>query len=404
MKIHKITVNNFKAIKDQEIVLDGASAIITGKNNSGKTSLLSGLMERMKSRKPELIVTQGENKGFYHMELTDGARIEWEFTNKSEKMAFVTPDGFKQTTAVIGSFGERYFGSTFNIDKFLSSGSSVQSKILQDIVGLDFDSLDKQYSEIYEKRTSVNRLLKELRAEKRQRPEMVEYIDPAPVEKELDEATDKLDEYAAAQREIERYEIMLRDLQQDLQGTEFEVLFNWVEARSFINTLPLPEKPDISALRQELQRIQTNNILFGAYREKLKSYVAWVAEGTKLANESQALNDRLSEIKETREEMLQKANLPDGFEFTDEGLMYDGLPFTSEQISTSVKYIAALKIGAMTLGELQSLHFDASPLDNVSLGEIMDWAEFNGYQLLIERPDYDAGDITYEIIDRKVPL
>jgi hypothetical protein len=44
------------------------------------------------------------------------------------------------------------------------------------------------------------------------------------------------------------------------------------------------------------------------------------------------------------------------------------------------------------------MHFDASFLDNNSLREVQEWAESKDLQLLIERPDMEGGDITYEII------
>ena len=45
------------------------------------------------------------------------------------------------------------------------------------------------------------------------------------------------------------------------------------------------------------------------------------------------------------------------------------------------------------------MHFDASFLDKNSLAEIQLWANENDLQLLIERPDYDGGDIQYKIIN-----
>ena len=51
----------------------------------------------------------------------------------------------------------------------------------------------------------------------------------------------------------------------------------------------------------------------------------------------------------------------------------------------------------MVLGDIKTLHFDASFLDKNSLTEVEEWANKNNYQLLIERPDFDGGEIRYEI-------
>lgn len=98
--------------------------------------------------------------------------------------------------------------------------------------------------------------------------------------------------------------------------------------------------------------------------------------------------------------MISGANIPKDFEIVDSEIHYKGLPLNNNQISSSSKYIAALKLGSLSLGELKTMHFDASFLDKNSLKEVQSWAEKNDYQLLIERPDYDGGEIKYEIIEK----
>ena len=71
--------------------------------------------------------------------------IEWNFTEKTEKFAFITKEGIKQTTGVIKAIGEKYFGLRFDIDKFLNSTPSAQSKELQRICGLDFTEIDSTF-------------------------------------------------------------------------------------------------------------------------------------------------------------------------------------------------------------------------------------------------------------------
>jgi hypothetical protein len=96
--------------------------------------------------------------------------------------------------------------------------------------------------------------------------------------------------------------------------------------------------------------------------------------------------------------MINNANIPEEFEFTDEGVKYQGLPLQSNQISSSGKYIAALKLGSMVMGDVKAMYFDASFLDKNSLAKVQEWADKNDYQLLIERPDFEGGEIRYEIV------
>src|SRR5690625_7594735 len=110
MKIKRIEVKNYKAISKEELNLNGCSAIITAGNNKGKTSILRGLIDRLHSDKPDLVLKQGESKGHNAIELTDGSKIEWNFTGKSERLSYTTPEGAKQTTGVIGAIGAGFFG------------------------------------------------------------------------------------------------------------------------------------------------------------------------------------------------------------------------------------------------------------------------------------------------------
>jgi len=92
--------------------------------------------------------------------------------------------------------------------------------------------------------------------------------------------------------------------------------------------------------------------------------------------------------------------LPAGFEITEEGLLVDGLPLSSKQLSKSKIYISALKLAILTLGEVKAIHFDASPLDKKNLEEIQNWAQEQGLQLLIELPDTkgETNGIEYHIL------
>ena len=63
-KIQKITISNFKALKgSKSLDLKGCSAIITGGNRKGKTSLLKGIIERIRFIRPDVIVNEGEEAG-----------------------------------------------------------------------------------------------------------------------------------------------------------------------------------------------------------------------------------------------------------------------------------------------------------------------------------------------------
>jgi hypothetical protein len=400
MKIQKIEVENFKAVSKKELSLNGCSAIITAANDSGKTSILRGLIDRFKSEKPDVIVKEGEEKGFNIIELTDGSRIEWNFTDKTERFAFVTKEGVKQTTGVISAIGEKYFGQKFDIDSFLNSSPKQQEKELQKIVGLDFDEIDQRYKEAYEERTEFNRELKRIGSQKVEEPEPVKEPDIDSIKQELKEAQEKSNERREKKYKVESLSKLSVEVEGKLRGTEFEGLFDGEKAQEIINGIKIGEPVDIESIAERLEKAQEQLRKFDAFEREQEAYDKWVKEGKKARKKADEADKKVKAIEKEKQDMIANAKMPDGFSIDENGLTYNGFPLNENQISTSAKYVAALKLGSMVLGEVRTLHFDASSLDNNNLKKVQGWAKENDLQLLIERPDFDGGEIKYEIIEK----
>lgn len=400
MKIKKIEVQNFKAVANQELSLNGCSAIITAANDSGKTSILRGLVDRLRSEKPEVIVKEGEDKGFNLIELTDGSKVEWKFTEKSESFAWITKDGVKQTTGVISAIGEKYFGKKFDIDSFLNSGPKAQVKELQQLVGLDFEEIDQRYKEAYDERAEANRELKRISSQKVEEPEVVKEPDIDSIKKELAEVREKNSKVIEAENKRTRLKSKLEDIQRVVDETDFEDCFDYEKASKKIASIEVPEKIDESDIEERLEEAQEQLRKFDAFERDQEAYDKWISEGKEARKKAEEADKKVKEIEAEKKEMIASADMPKGFEITEDGILYEGFPLDENQISTSGKYIAALKLGSMVLGEVKTLHFDASSLDNNSLYKVRDWAEKRDLQLLIERPDFDGGEIKYEIIEK----
>lgn len=401
MKIQKIHVHNFKAVEEQKINLNGCSAIITAGNDKGKTSILRGLVDRFNSEKPEVIVKEGQKNGFNIIDLTDGSRIEWKFTKKSESFAYITKDGVKQTTGVISAIGDKYFGKKFDIDSFLNSSPSAQAKELQRIVGLDFDKIDSRYKEAYDERTEANRELKRISSQKVEKPEEVKKPDIDSIKKNLSDAKTQNEKHFGAKSKHEKLNAIIEDVSSLIDETEFEELFDYDKAKKIVSDINIPEKVDVSDIENELEQAYNDLRKHDSYQSELNRYNEWIEEGKKARKEAEKADEKVKAIQDEKQAMIESAEMPDGFDIVDGEIIYNGFPLSNNQTSSSSKYIAALKLGYMLLGEVKTLHFDASFLDKNSLKKVQDWATDKGLQLLIERPDFDGGEIKYEIISNE---
>lgn len=409
-KVKKITVSNLKALSDLTADFNGCTAIITGGNNKGKSSFLKSLPDRLKSIKPDSILKEGANEGFAEWELTTGEKLIWQFDNKTkagEKLIFITKDNIK--TSLTKEISERYFPKGFDIDKFLQEGPKKQRETLQKIVGLDFTEIDARYRQAYENRTFANKSLEAHRIKLLPVDESLplEISDTLELQKELAGIDSHNDKYnyvssgiedkkqsvISSENEIERLKALIiaeeskiTNLSIDIQkGNDWlKVSENKPKTEDLANQI----KEKISSIEDLNKKIEIN-----------KGAIKIQKEFNTFHEESIKADNLVKSIDQEKIDLIKTANLPLGFGFSDEGVTYLGHPLSKENLSSSAIYIAALKLAALNIGEVKTLHFDASYLDKNSLSEIESWAKDNDLQLLIERPDFDGGEIEYHLMN-----
>lgn len=403
-KVKKITVSNLKAVSALTADFNGCTAIITGGNNKGKSTFLKSLPERLRGHKPELILKEGEREGFAELELTTGEKFVWSFDEKKEKLTFISERNIKSSlTKDICTY---YFPPVFDVDAFLNSTPKKQKEVLQKLTGIDFTEIDLIYKEAYETRTWENKRLAEEKAK-------LQKIDPDLPAEEL--PTDELEKEIAG---IDSHNQRVVDFKARLQEKKNMVADNLKEIEELqtkINTLI--DKNEIITqdiqkgetwLADEKNKIKINGEELKAQLVELKAKNKEIAANNqnkkqlevynKCDANAKAADAEVKRIEAEKLDVIKNASMPDGFGFSDEGITYNGFEFTKEQLSSSGIYIAALKLAAIGLGEVKTLHFDASFLDKNSLAEIEQWAEANDLQLLIERPDWEGGEIEYQLL------
>lgn len=193
MKIKKIEISNLKAIDFQKIELNGCSVMVTGANQKGKTTLLQGMIDRIRGKRPSQIVKQGEKEGRGTMTLDNGEQFKWEFDNETlDKLTYITKDG--HASRVTKEIALKYFPKPFNIDKFLVSQPKEQLTQLAELVGLDFESIDAEYLEAYNARTVKNKAeeVAKVKYESINKiPDKVDFVDSKTLVAEKQELTTK---------------------------------------------------------------------------------------------------------------------------------------------------------------------------------------------------------------------
>lgn len=409
-KVKKITVSNLKAVSSLTADFNGCTAIITGGNNKGKSSFLKSLPDRLKQIKPDTILKDGTNEGFAEWELTTGEKLIWQFDNKTkagEKLIFITKDNIK--TSLTKEIAERYFPKGFDIDKFLQDGPKKQRETLQKIIGIDFTEIDERYRQSYENRTFANKSLEAHRAKLLPVDESLpsEVSPTLELQKELagidahnekysyvsNGIEDKKQTVLSSENEIERLKALV-------SAEEAKITALNVDIQNGNGWLRVPENQPktedlANQIKEKINAIEESNKLIVANNEAVKIQKEFDA----LQEHANKAAELVKSVDQKKIDLIKTANLPLGFGFSDEGVTYLGHSLSKENLSSSAIYIAALKLAALNIGEVKTLHFDASYLDKNSLSEIETWAETNDLQLLIERPDFDGGEIEYHLMN-----
>jgi hypothetical protein len=442
-KVKKITVSNLKAISKLSADFNGCTAIITGGNNKGKSSFLRSLPDRIRGIKPDIIVKSGESEGFAEWEMVTGEKFIWSFDTKTkagERLQFITKDNIK--SSVTKEIAARYFPPVFDVDDFLAAQPKKQQETLQKLAGVDFTQIAARYKSAYDDRTYANKKADEAATALSllgAAPEKVEVVDIAELTAKKETVRQKWnDEYKKNKQHNEdlratydrmkkvaddNWELAKKDMdyKNGIVGkakSYLELLINvgyagnevqeWIDTLPYIKSISKDEVPEPDFITEmpddaELREIDEQITAAHETNRKADAYANYLKQKESAASakkDAEEADKKVKAIEKEKLDLVKSAKMPEGFGFTDDGISYNGLPFTREQLSSSGIYIAALKLANMTLGEVKTLHFDASFLDKNSLAEIEKWANENDLQLLIERPDFEAGEIEYVLLSK----
>lgn len=454
-KILREKIKNARKISEADIELKGATILFTGKNGVGKSTATRTIYERFANSSKVNILKKDEKAGYCIWYLTDGNTIEWNFKDDgNDSIHFFECGAVKQKKyegGVISHIQRKYFGEeTFDIDKFLKLQPKQKQNIISAMVGIDFSEIDAIIEEAKLQRKKAKDSYDFV---KKQHDTFV--IAPEAEKPDIDALNAKKvaiqAEDAQKQKAIETENAEILRIWNEKETVDFNACEVWNNVQKGIETKNKEIRTELAAISSVLKHFiccfdsnratqiiaslsepdfrtytkspqpelakfvpQTDTIMNidneirEAYLQlnKYNSYILSIEAQKELASSVKIEKEKLDvaekilfAAEEKKKLMLQKADLPAGFEFTNEGLFYNGFLFDADNQATSALYIGVLKLATMKLGELRVKCFDASPLDRDSFNEVVAYANSIDLQLLIERPDFDGGDLRWEIIE-----
>ena len=393
MKIVQLTAENVKKLKVVDITPSTDFVQITGKNGSGKTSVLDAIFWALGGKegiqnKP---IREGAEKARIRLDLGDLV-VERRFTASGTTLTVENSEGarYQSPQAMLdGLIGELSFDPL----AFAQMDARKQYDELKRVakIEVDLDELERLNKADYDKRTEKNREVKELTARaggfEFRFPEteapadvsaLIEQLQNAAqhnadIERRKERRADTADLIVEGKKDIAEMERKLASMREHVAGLE----------EKLATAEPLPDPIDVDDLRSQIEEAQQRNAEFTRRQEQKQ--LQEQANAAKTA--SDALTKTMEEREAAKTKALQEAKMPvPGLSLAGGRVLLNGVPFdqssSAEQIRTSVAIAMAAN------PKLRIIRIkDGSLLDEDGLRLIAEQAKENDYQVWIERVD-----------------
>lgn len=420
LRIVSLTAENIKRIKAVHIEPQGSLVQVTGKNGSGKSSVLDSIWWALQGK--GVVQAQPIRKG------AEGGMIRIDFGSLIVTRHFQREEGGEYTTslAVEGADGSVYSSPQRMLDGFLGSLSfdplgfmekDGKGKLaeLRRIVNLDvdIDEIDRLNRGDYERRTAVNRVVHRLTENVATYANdlrglgagPVDMVDAAPLLYDMEQAANRnaAIERERVRREGKRLEASnmvdrakrlvdeaeaMRKRAAELDGEAERMATDARKIAEELAGLPDVEAPiDVAVLRAKVNEANAENDRRRTRIEAKRRHDEAVAELKKVEAEAAALTESMEKRTAEKTAAIEAAKMPvEGLAFGDGDVLWRGIPL--DQASTGEQIRVSLAVGmAMNPGLRVILIRQGSLLDDDAVEIVRQWAEENDFQVWMERVD-----------------
>lgn len=420
MKVKKLSIRNIMGVAEIE-VMPNRVTLISGKNATGKTSIMSAIASIIGGGHDASLLRKGEQDGEAVIVFDDGLEIEKTITENNSKLA-VSKDGMSMKSPA--KYVKELFGSGFNpvnflnmnekgrIDEILKNAPiSMDMSAIEDITGGIVDGIDymehplkvidKIRTSLYDSRTGFNRVVSDAEKTKREMRNAIVEVDPS-VTKEIEEKREELSrveesisyaeqEYyenresvnAEEQEEIDKIKAKYAEIKEAMRDKHDKIVRSMQETKQTI--------------RGELFALESQENLL-KQQEQTRKYIDDLEKKIQTNNaESLRLSTAIDKLDRYKASLVSEINIAGHtVNISDGKLLIDDIPY--EKLNTAAKVSIAMAIAEANMGEARLAVIDgAECLDSDSLSAIAKEAEERDIQLIMFRVSEDA-ELTIEDI------
>jgi len=407
MKILNLKSRNIKGIKAIDITPKDNMVVISGKNGAGKTSALDSiwyiLCWKAGAKQTPMPIRKGEKEAEGELTLCEDLTPDDIAAGKTPKVLFIVNRVWKENgdTQLKVTNGEELKYPTpqklldgfvgylsFDPRLFSQMSGKEQRQVLIDLTGYDITEIEKKIAFLYDQRLEKGREVKMLSGNR-------EEITIKDLPEELISVDDINNELQKAMETNTKIDDTVRNKIKAVE--EIARLDDLVS--SYSDYLLTHEKIPVESLREKLTESQAIN---EQVRARDRNRIADRKEN-KAKNEYTDFTDEIDEQTKIKVDGLKENwhKIPDQkLSLTDEGIAYDGTPFS--QISYSEQLKVCIKIGMVLNPDFKVLRIsDYSLMDNSSKETVRQMAKEFGYQVWAEEVD-ETGTVGFYIEEGEV--
>ncbi|WP_027085432.1 AAA family ATPase [Cohnella panacarvi] len=393
IKISKLEIENVKRVKAVKIEPTAAGLTIVGGNNKqGKTSVLDAIAWALGGNKYK--PSQPDREGsvvppYLHIVLSNGLIVERKGKNSDLKV--IDPNGKKGGQQLLDSFVEEL---AIDLPKFINATSREKAAILLRIIGVGdkLQALEKQESEIYNRRHAIGQIADQKAKFAKEQPYFSDAPkDPVSASELIQQQQAILAKNGENQRKRQRVrEIQSAFEQQGLEVNRLTAMLNAAQSKytGLQEDLAIAQKDALdlqdestAELEANIQQIDDINRKVRANLDKDKAET----DASEYRQQYDALTTEINAVRQQKSDLLNSSQLPlPGLSVQDGELTYNGQHWDnmsgSEQLIVSTSIVRRLKpqCGFILLDKLEQM-------DMKTLAEFGDWLEQEGLQAIATR-------------------
>jgi len=405
--ITELVLQNVLKIKAIRIKPNGNVVKIAGRNASGKSSTLSGIemVLRGVAAFPDEPVREGQEQGAGQIDLGDIVITRHLDPHRLVVKYKGTDEKIKRPQEFLDSLLNKY---TCDPLALLRLSPADQFEEVKRVLGINFDSIDKEYEDLYLERRDLNRDVRGIDVQLNALGDVSglpnQTIDTDGLLNRLEEARAVNKSNAEKRLEIEdlRRQVVLENSRIEQLRDELAKLEKSVAEKVACGKKLKEEVDSLQDLDEQeiLGKIRDAESANEAVRDRQK----W----ENLTNEKTEREARLEEIETRRGEILEiktsavrNAEFPvEGLRFGEDQLFYNDVPFEQASQAEKIRVCFALSMaGDPNIGVV--LIREASLLDKENLELVSRLATENGFQVWLERVD-DNDEMSFVIEDGEI--